>query len=241
MEWGFMHFRPLIMFFFAVGILAGISCRADMTIVQEIEDLQNNTPEAKEQITLYVSGPRLRIDKGQSMSSIILNDKKVTYSIMHETRQYIVLPHDRFKGLGADPGAAADTADNFTVEATDKREIISGQPCQLVRIKPPDGDTTEIWMAREMLDPDSFLGEFKSLMEIGMASAPKTFDKHPELKGVPMRVTEYQGITPIHRSTIKSLKRDKLADSVFEIPAGYEEIKMPDPREQPKETPPDSP
>ena len=211
--------------------LALAPARADLTLVQEIEDYTAGGNGAKEQVALYVSGPRLRVDKGQTMSSVILNDRKVTYSILHETRQYVQMPHELFKGLGQLMGqaanAAAQASEGLSVEATDKQETISGHPCRLVRIRDAGGALTELWVTRDASELDALLGEFKSMMDLGLPAAGAALDKHPELKGIPMRVTEYEGASVVRRSTVKNFDRSKIAPSVFEVPSGYEELKIP--------------
>jgi hypothetical protein len=208
-----------------------LSARADLTLVQEIEDFTGGANGTKDQVTLYVSGQRLRLDKGQMMSSIILGDKKVTYSILHETRQYVQMPHELFKGLGqalgAAAGAAAQAGEAFSVEPTDKQETLGGRPCRLVKVRDPLGALTELWVTRDAAELDALLVEFKSLMDFGLPTAGGVLEKHPELKGIPMRVTEFSGANVARRSTVKSFDRAKIAASIFEIPSGYEEIKMP--------------
>lgn len=214
-----------------ISMLLALTARADLTLVQEIEDYTGDTQGAKEQITLYVSGPRLRLDKGQTISSIMLNDRKMTYSILHETRQYVQMSHELFKGLGQALGTAANAAaqlsESLRIEPTDQQETMGGYPCRLVRVRDATGALTELWVTRDAAELDAILGEFKSLMEFGLPAAGAMLDKHPELKGVPMRVTEYEGARVARRSTVMRFDRAKIAPAVFEIPPGYEEIKMP--------------
>ncbi|MCC7517985.1 MAG: DUF4412 domain-containing protein [Verrucomicrobiae bacterium] len=214
-----------------IAVVFALVARADLTLVQEIEDHTGDANGAKEQVTLYVSGPRLRLDKGQTMSSIILNDRKVTYSILHETRQYVQMSHELFKGLGQSLGMAANAAAQanalLRVEPTDQRETIGGRPCRLVRVRDASGALTELWVTRDAAELDALLSEFKSLMDFGLPAVSGALDQHPELKGVPMRVTEYEGVNVVRRSTIKSFDRTKITPGLFEIPAGYEEIKVP--------------
>jgi hypothetical protein len=73
-----------------------------------------------------------------------------------------------------------------------------------------------------------FVEEFKSFMEFGMPQSPKEFEKHAALKGIPIQITEIKNKKPVHRTTITKISSDKISSSTFEIPAGYEELKMPD-------------
>ncbi|MBI4023480.1 MAG: DUF4412 domain-containing protein [Verrucomicrobia bacterium] len=225
-----MRFIRQILF---AGILGLTACegRADLTVVLTLENLRDEKPTGKEQNTFYVSGKRIRFDQGQRMSSVILNDRKVTFSIDHLARQYMVLSHDQIKAddpsnKSSDHGGG--TLDPSLVESTGKTQQIGGYQCRQVRLKEKDGIVTELWMADHALDINAFMGEFQGFMEFGLAQAPQELEKHPALRGVPIRVIEYQGAKALRRATITRLDTGKIAASVFEVPAGYSEIRMSD-------------
>ena len=210
-------------------------------VVQTLEDFgdRDRAPSGKEQVTLYVSSKRIRFDKGQSMSSIILLDKKVTFSIMHESQRYVVLFHDQIKGEGPAAKTKGDingkmlhddveSLDTSVIEATGKTETINGFLCQQVLIKERDGTRTELWVSQEALDMKTFLGEFRSFMEFGFSQMAKELEKHPELRGVPIRVVDYDRSKMLRRATIERLETHAIPNSVFEVPAGYRELKMSD-------------
>ncbi len=202
---------------------------ADMMLVQVLEDLTNDTPTGKEQITLYVSGKHVRVDKGQSMTSIMLLDKKITFSIMHEGRKYLIFPHPPASDRDAkDAVADADFLASAKVEATGKTEKISGYQCKQVLIRDKKRGLTELWISEAALDMKTFLAEFKSFMSFGLPPVMNALDQHPELKGLPFRVIEYDGVKMARRSTITRLETAPLPPAVFEVPAGYAEVKMSD-------------
>lgn len=212
-------------------LLAGaVPLGADLTIVQSLEVVTDGKATPVEQVTLYVSGKRVRFDKGQSMTSIMLADKKVTFSIMHEGRKYVVMPHSEVteRDMKEADKADAEFLATATIESTGTTDRISGYSCRQVRIRGKDRRLTELWVSDTALDMKTFFGEFKSFMGLGLPPFFKELDKHPELKGVPIRVVEYEDVTRYRRSTVTKLDTSVLDASVFEVPAGYAEIKRSD-------------
>jgi hypothetical protein len=195
---------------------------ADLSIYQQMEDSQTS-PVTTEEMRIYISGNRIRLDQGQKISSIILKDKKATYSIMHESRQYIVLPHDE----SLKDNFPLTKTDDIQIENTGKTEQIHGYPCKLLKIKEKNGDLTELMISDKVLDVNVFYKEFQSFLEFGFGPVARQLEKHPELKGIPIRVTEFRGIQKFRQSTLMRVETTKILDSVFEVPAGYEELKMP--------------
>jgi len=207
--------------------LAAVEARADLTVAQVLEYLAQGKTVRKEQITLYVSGLRIRLDQGPRMSSIILNDKRVTYSLMHELRQYAVLPHDQIKPDPAEAKNQPEAPGDLVIESTGATEQIGGFSCRQVRIKEKNGATTELWIADQALDMNVLLNEFRSLMDLGFAQLKEQFEKRPELRGFPMRIVEYKNAQLVRQATVSRFDLAKIPDSIFEVPAGYSEMKIP--------------
>jgi hypothetical protein len=210
---------PIFLISFFLMLSLQIS-RADLSIVQQIEDFQLS-PSTTEQIKIFASGNRMRIDQGQKLSSIILKEKKVTYSIMHESQQYVVLIHET-----ASIPVTVDPIDDYTIENTGKTEQVHGFACKQLRIKEKSGDVSELWLSDKALDVNLFYREFVDFMELGLGPVTKQLDKHPELKGIPIRVTEFHNEKKLKESTLMHIDTKKILDSLFEVPAGYSELKM---------------
>ncbi len=226
------HVTTIRTLFIAFLLFGALTSRGDLMVLLTVEDLQNPTPLGKEQITFYISGKRIRLDQGQSMSSIILNDKKVTFSIMHEPRQYVALPHDEIK---IDPSksktsefSTTEPLEKSAFEPTGKIERISGFQCHQVWFKEKNGDRTELWIAENALDMKVFLQEFKSFAEFGFNQTLKELEKYPAINGIPIRIIEYSGSKMLRRATINRLETAKIQNSIFEVPAGYAEMKISD-------------
>jgi len=228
-----MHFTGGVFF---IGVLAfGVHVlHADITLVQEIESFDGANMGQKEQYTLQISGKRLRIDIGQMMSSIVLGEKKTTYSISHEARQYTILSHPAAEKTGLLPQreTLSKSGEKPALESTGKKERISGYPCRQVLSRDrAAGSVTEIWLTEEAMDLKAFVKEFEGFGEISMSQMLGELEKYPELRGVPIRVIQYDRDKMRVRSTVRRLDSGKIPDSVFEIPAGYAEIKLPNLKE----------
>jgi len=228
-----MYF-PRIAFFMGILALGVPGGRADLTMVQEIENFDDKDSGHKEQFVLQISGNRVRLDVGQMMSSIMLKEKKITYSILHESQQYTVLPHAQAGGTGVTPqgGTSTKTMEKPTLEATGKKEKINGYACRQVLSKDKAGTVIEIWLSEDAMDIKTFLKEFQNFGESSISQMLADLEKHPELRGVPIRVVQYEGPKMRMRSTVKRLDTGKVPDSAFEVPAGYAEIKLPDMKER---------
>jgi hypothetical protein len=214
--------------FLAGWMLCLTSGFADMTVIQVLEEMNQNQPLTKEQITLQVSGKRVRVDKGQAFTSIILADKKLTFSIMHEARQYVSLPHDSVSA--AEPKPDPNQADGIeSVKPTGKTGEISGFACREVEIKEKNGLTTYLWISDTALNQKNFVDEFKSFMEFGFGQTNSLLDKYPVLRGMPIRITESMGDKILRQSTVTKLDTSPIPPEAFEIPAGYKELKIDQP------------
>jgi hypothetical protein len=214
-----------------VLILFAISSttKADLTIIQNLQSFDLDSPIPAEEVKLFISGNRIRFDQGQKMSSIILKDKKVTFSIMHETRQYIALPHAL--ATSGDDKTVGDALESLQIEKTGKTEQIHGFLCKQLKVKEKDGSISELWIADAAIDVNNFYKEFQNFMQFGLGDVTKQLEKYPDLKGIPIRVTEFQGVKKLRESTIMRLETAKIPDSTFEVPAGYSEIKIPSTRD----------
>ncbi len=215
--------RFSFLFLFATLMFGSISSSwGDLTVTQVIEERNDEELLDKEVMTIFVKGNAVRIDQGQALSSIIRNDRKLTYSIMHSPKKYVVLKHGKLDE--SDESHEAEDFEGLEVESTGKTEEISGYATHQVLVKERNGDATELWISEGALDMNLFLKEFKSFIQFGFVQSASLLEKHPELKGVPIRIIETQG--KINRKgTITRLDTSILPDSLFEVPAGYAEIK----------------
>jgi hypothetical protein len=150
---------------------------ADLTIVQNVEDFQSVPAVPAEHVKVYVSENKIRLDQGQKISSIILKDKKVTFSIMHETRQYVVLPHD-ISGVPPKPVSM----DDFKIESTGKTEKIHGYTCKQIKIREKNGMISEWMIAPSALDLKTFNKELHGFNVLNSWGCRFVLRNIPEIK-----------------------------------------------------------
>jgi outer membrane lipoprotein-sorting protein len=210
-----------------IWLFTAAIARCDLTIMQEVEGYKDEKLAQKEQLMVMVSGKRLRMDIGQMMTSIVLSDRKATYSILHEARQYVILPHDQAAGKGPAPamGDVDKMWEGAKVEPTGTTEQISGFTCRQVLVRAKSGAVTELWLSDDALKIERYFAEFQNFSEIGANPILDEVQKRPDLHGYPIRIVQYENNQMTNRSTVRRLDTNKIPDSEFEIPAGYEEIK----------------
>ncbi|MDD2710076.1 MAG: DUF4412 domain-containing protein [Verrucomicrobiae bacterium] len=215
----------------AAVLWLAMAARADLTLLQEVENYQGDKLSQKEQMMVQVSGKHLRFDVGQMMTSIILNDRKLTFSISHEARQYVVMRHDAAgaKGAGLPPQGEEPLWQNATIEATGVTESVSGFACKQVVVREKPGYWTELWLAESAIDLKRYFDEFQFFSEFNMSQILTEVQKRPQLKGFPIRISQFENSKLKFRSTVKRLDTAKISMDAFETPAGYEELKMEQP------------
>ena len=147
---------------------------------------------------------------------------------MHEARQYVVLhhPQEGDQKLGLDNVPSHKLLGDATLESTGKKLKISGFQCHQVLAKDKSGVLTELWIAENAMDMNIYLSEFQHFGEFNMSQMLGELEKHPELQGVLIRVIQYEDGKMKMRSTVKELDTAKIPSSVFEVPAGYAELKV---------------
>src|SRR5207302_966685 len=85
--------------FFLLGFCFLSAIQADVTVVQSVQVVDpGGALLPAQEMTLYLTVNKLRLDSGD-VSSIIRADKRMTYSLLHADRAYIVIPHETFPAV----------------------------------------------------------------------------------------------------------------------------------------------
>lgn len=215
-------------FFLLFGFGFFLSAGADVTVVQSIQAVDpKGVLQPAQEMTLYLTGDKLRLDSGD-ISSIIRADKKMTYSILHADKVYVTMPH-----LAVGPGmqAMAD-AEPVKAKRTGKNEKINGFDCAEVEVEQSDGTTLDAWMTQ---DPkaakaqDSLKawqsGEYSAVLAgMGLRRGSTTL---PGMEGMAVRTIVLDDRRqPTVRVEIKQLSSAAIRAELFEPPPGYKETSM---------------
>ena len=164
-------------------------------------------------MTIKAKGDKVRLEMPSPMGG--------TMSALYEPKENkLVLLMDAQKtamdmNLGA-PGAPQPNTDGRTsaIDRTGKRETIAGIGCEDWIVKDPGGSRTEVCVAEGLpfIDLDALRHVATSSWKADLR-AKKTF---------PLRSVEYdKDGKELSRAEVTSVKREKLSDSLFEVPEGY--------------------
>ncbi|MEX1118091.1 MAG: DUF4412 domain-containing protein [Terrimicrobiaceae bacterium] len=204
-----------------VAILALGIARADLTLTQQMETTAGGKPAL---IHTKIKDGKIRTDVGQEMTAIIDSRTGDTTSLLHVQKAVVKLS-------GADIKAAAQASlgkeENGTPEPpkpTGRKETISGFECEEY-VTTFNGQKIEVWLAKNVPDLEEIYSQLSALKASGGPESQWFSD--PELKGIPVRtIAEVPGAGKA-TITLVSINRDPLPASDFEIPSGYQELKMP--------------
>lgn len=135
--------------------------------------------------------------------------------LMHEQKMYMV--------VGGLDEAMEDVDIDASIEKTDRTETIAGYPCTLYIITERRGDTHEVWAT-------TGLGRYVSVADVQRNRGKDAGWSRllAEEQGFPLRV-----VTKNRRGRVVStmeatrVEKKSIDSSVFEVPAGYTEFKMP--------------
>jgi hypothetical protein len=166
-------------------------------------------------MTIKAKGDKLRLEMpapiGEPRSAIYLG---------HENKMVVLLAAQKAAmdvNLAA-PGAPQPNtnAQTSAIDKTGKKETIAGVTCEDWVIKDPSGSRTETCVADGLayLDLDS--------LRRGTAGGPSWKAEMRANKTFPLRSVEYdKDGKESTRVEVTEVKREKLDDSLFEVPAGY--------------------
>jgi len=200
------------------------TARADLTIVQNM-----GGTEGIHQITFKVKGDKARVEVNPQVTTIIdaktgdlttlFNDQKTVMRISGERAKAMAEMAKSFvKEEAPQQALPKPTGHKETIRGYETEEYVSDSPKY----------HASYWVAKSYPNYESILQQMSLLQRGAFASITKGMPDYHALPGLPLRTrikTSGQGeIT----STIESVSLSPLADSEFNAPASYSEMKMPD-------------
>jgi hypothetical protein len=214
--------------FFAIcaAILAAASTRADLTIVQKIDGApgENST----RNFTIKVKGDKYRIEATSDVSTIIDGKTGDMLTLMHGKKQVVRISGEQAR-------AAAQMVDKFSgeKEKTDKpqlvdtgrKETINGMPAEIYTCDTTTGKMT-YWIATNYPDGAAILQQMKAMQPGAWSVASKAMPDYRDFPGIPIKSEMNFGNSHIV-TTLVSITQDPVADTEFEAPKDFNELKMP--------------
>ena len=209
---------------FLVLLFPIAAARADLTIVQKVEGSDGTN-----EITLKVKGDKARVEINPKITTImdaktgdlitLLNDQKKVMRISGDKAQAMA---EMAKSMSKDL-----TPENSAPKPTGKKEKINGYETEEYRVDSPKYQTS-YWVARDYPNYQSILKQMSVLQNGAFAAMRKGIPDFHDLPGLPLRTQiTTQGKSQM-TSTLESVSSAALSDSEFDIPSGYDEMKLPD-------------
>lgn len=216
------HLLPLLL-----SAALTLSARADLVITQKIEGSgQSGT------MTMKIKGDKIRTDVSPEVSTITDAKSGDVTTIMNSQKSYMVIPASASKALmekmqkgmaQASPGASP-----AAVKLTDtgRKEKVNGYDTE-VYTSSIGGMKMTYWIAPNFPDWKKVLDGMMAFQRGGLAAMTKgMMPAASDFTGMPVKTEVDMGAQKI-TTTLESVKEEPVADTEFQIPAGYTEIKMP--------------
>jgi len=202
--------------------------RADLVVVQQTEGAGQLA-----EMTMKFKGDKIRADVSPEVSVITdVNSGDMT-TLNHAQRSYMIVSGSSSRSLMEqmrknfqkdNPNSSPTSAPKL--QATGKKEKINGYDtdeytCLIGGMK------VSYWIAKNFPDWHKLLDammkfQHGSLAAMARGIAPSAFD----LPGMPIRTEVDMGGQKL-TTTLESVKDEPLDESIFQVPSGYTEIKMP--------------
>ena len=218
------HMQFLRLHFFTIFFCV-LTAHADLTIVQKVEGAGPISD-----ITIKIKGDKARIEAGPKVITIIDSKTGDITNLLNDQKKVIRISGEKAKAI-------AEMARKFInkkevlaqatkPKATGKKETIDGYETEEYVTDTPNYHAT-YWIATKYPDYPAILGQMEVMQNGAFESVRKGMPDYRDFPGLPLRSrVKMEGQVEI-TSTIVSINQNALSESDFAVPAGYEEMKMP--------------
>jgi len=211
-----------IAFFFFLAITT--SLRADLTLIQKV-DAAGTTGE----MTIKFKGDKIRIDPAPELSMITDSKTGDTVTLMHGEKKAMRISGEKMKAAAEmvkkfTPATAAEQKAKLT--PLGRKETVNGMPTEVFTANTAVGKAT-YYIAMNYPDGPAIIQEMKAAQPSAFANSGSNIPDFRDLPGVPVKI-EMDTARGHVVMTLISAKRDPIPNSVFDVPANYTDMKMPD-------------
>lgn len=216
-------------FLFVLSALLA-TARADVTIVQQVEGAG---PVA--QVTMKIKGDKARIEATPQVTSIFDGKTGEVLSILNQQKMVMRMSAAQAKAAAAAVGAAGPAgkagaqppaAGKLKVTPTGKKETINGFEAEEF-VADGANYKASYWIARSYPQGDAIVKQLQAITPEAFSGGSMATPDFRDFPGLPIRTNMTIGDMKVV-STITSVKLDPLPDTEFTVPAGFQEMKMPD-------------
>lgn len=201
------------------------AARADLTLVSEIE-----SDGQKQEMIMKLKGKDALVNMSEQMSVLLDGKTGDSIMLMHAQKKAMTIPGTSVKAMLAQlqqAQPAAEAAPNTPLKKNGKSETISGYRTQGYDYHQGNIEA-EYFLAPDFPDLAATLAQLQSFQQSGtngLAGGAANIDLSG-FPGFPVRTIVKTGGKTI-TSTVKSVSRDDIPATEFDIPAGYEAASMP--------------
>jgi hypothetical protein len=202
-----------------------LAAHADLVIVQKIEGAGQNG-----EVTMKIKGGKSRSDITPQITTLMDTNTGEMTTVMHAQKSYMKIPASTTKAVMAkmqeiqqQQGAA--NAAPPKLQPTGKKEKIGEYEAEQFTANVGNIKAT-YWIAKDFPNYAALLQQMRQL-ENGMGNVMKNVAPSPsEFPGMPVKTEIEMGPQKIV-TTLISVKDEPVAESEFEVPAGYTEMTAP--------------
>jgi hypothetical protein len=215
--------KKLLQVCIAVLFTAAIA-RADVTIEQKLE-----MPGMIGHMIMKVKGDRMRMDiPGPTGESTVIMDLKSgeMITLMHEQKMMMKLNMKQAKAAAeAATKAGGPDVTKMTPKATGEKEKVGEWDCEIYTLDMGNGMTTKTWVAKNYPNAKAIMAQMNKLNSTASAGMGLDWGKM-DLGGMAVKT---EAATPQGKivSTLVSAKEGAIADTEFDVPAGYTPLELP--------------
>ena len=209
---------------FLLGIVSLLSVRADLTIVQKVEGM-NETG----QMTIKIKGARVRIEATPRQTTIVdtktgemmnlMNDQKSVVRISAEKMKAAMETIRKFNGQG-------ESTTKPKLSATGKRETIGGYETEQYVYETPSFKAT-YWIAPKFPNASAILKQMEILNSGAWKPKDMLLFDYTDFPGVPIKSVVTVNGNEV-TTTVTAINEDSLSDSQFTAPQDFQEVKPPE-------------
>ena len=208
----------------AVTLAAISATRADLTIDQTIQGVQ-----PVQQVTMKIKGDKARIDSGQQVTTLVDSGNGEIVTLMNDEKRFTRISGERMKAMAqmaTQFSGVQKSSEQPKLTPTGKKETINGVETEEYTFETPQLKAS-YWIAKNYPDGANILKQLQSLTLQSFGGSSSGIPDYRQLPGLPLRTRMTIGDRDIV-TNVRSIKQDPLPDALFAIPAGYQEVKLPD-------------
>lgn len=206
--------------FAALGALVFVTeMRADLTIVQEVHGAGANG-----QMTVNVKGDKARVDVSPQVTMIMDGKSGEMTTMMNDQKKFTRLSADAVRAMQGNAASSPPRATKLT--PTQNHEQINGIDTTEYTFETPQYKAS-YWIATNYPDSAAIMADMQRLSNQAWGPASVGTPNYRDFPGIPLR-TKLTIAKAEVLSTVKSISRESLPDSLFVPPKDFTEMKMGD-------------